>query len=116
VISGNMDKKLAMGALSALGHEQRLDIFRLLMRAEPTGLFAGQVAQSLNAPANTVSSNLAILSQAGLIESEREGRSIRYRAKVQSMQELLSFLTDDCCGGHPSLCLDQSVSKACCGE
>lgn len=111
-----MDKKHALDALSALGHAQRLDIFRLLMRAEPVGVLAGNLAESLNAPANTVSSNLSILSQAGLIESSREGRSIRYRARIQSMQELLSYLTDECCGGHPALCLDRSANRTCCEE
>lgn len=99
-----MDKLQSLVALSALAQETRLDIFRLLTRAEPDGLYAGQIAQALGGRQNTISTNLAILARAGLIRSVREGRSIRYYADLDGMGGLLSFLLDDCCGGNPEAC------------
>lgn len=99
-----MEKKNALTALSALGHEQRLDIFRHLVKAGPEGAVAGDIASALGSLPNTLSANLSLLAQAGLIASEREGRHIRYRADMNTMQALLSFLMEDCCGGDASLC------------
>lgn len=99
-----MEKKSALSALSALGHEQRLDIFRYLVKAGPEGAVAGDIASALEALPNTLSANLSVLSQAGLVAGEREGRNIRYRADMATMQSLLGFLMEDCCGGDASLC------------
>ena len=99
-----MDKSESLVALSALAQETRLDIFRLLTRAEPDGLYAGQIAETLGGRQNTISTNLASLARAGLIRSVREGRSIRYYADLDGMGGLLSFLLDDCCDGNPEAC------------
>ncbi|MDA0662031.1 MAG: helix-turn-helix domain-containing protein [Proteobacteria bacterium] len=99
-----MDKKQTLDALSALSQETRLDVFRLLMKAEPEGLRAGDIAERLGVLQNTMSANLGILERAGLIRGVREGRSIRYVADLDSMRALLRFLMEDCCGGQPELC------------
>lgn len=99
-----MDKMLALEALSALSQETRLDVFRLLVKAGPDGLCAGEIAQRLCVRQNTMSTNLGVLARAGLVRSEREGRSIRYVADLGGMRRLLAFLMQDCCGGHPETC------------
>ena len=99
-----MEKNQAVSTLSALAHGTRIDIIRLLIRAGCNGLPAGQIADALNVRANTLSNNLSILAAAGLVRSEREGRSIRYHARFEAMQHLLGYLMEDCCGGRPDLC------------
>lgn len=110
-----MEKKIALAALSALGHEQRLDIFRYLVQSGPEGVVAGDIATALHTLPNTLSANLSVLSQAGLVIGEREGRNIRYRADMSRMQALIGFLMEDCCGGDPSLCAPVFEQlKSCC--
>lgn len=99
-----MDKTLALAALAALGQETRLDIFRLLLRAGPQGIPAGEIAQRLEAVQNTVSAHLKVLAQAGLIRPEREGRVVRYVADMTAFRDLLAYLMEDCCEGAPELC------------
>lgn len=99
-----MEKKTALAALSALGQEQRLDIFRFLVKAGPSGVVAGDIASALSSLPNTLSANLSVLAQAGLVAGEREGRNIRYRADIDAMQALVGFLMEDCCGGDASVC------------
>jgi DNA-binding transcriptional ArsR family regulator len=99
-----MDKKAAIAALSALAQDTRLDAFRLLVRMEPDGMPAGDIARALDVPTNTLSSHLGLLAQAGLVTSERQGRSIIYHADIGGMSCLLSFLTQECCHGHPEAC------------
>lgn len=105
-----MEKNRALDALSALSHDLRSDVFRLLVKAGPSGMAAGEIAACLDVRPNTLSNNLTILTSADLIRSSREGRSIRYFARMETMRGLLAFLMEDCCGGHPELCqpvLDQ---------
>jgi len=99
-----MELKAATVLLSALGHEGRLAIFRLLVQAGPAGVAAGEIARRLAVIPNTLSANLNILSHAGLIGSRREGRSIIYAADYGAMSGLLGFLMQDCCGGAPEIC------------
>ena len=94
----------AISALAALAQPTRLSIFRLLIKHEPVGVSAGVIAETIGAPHNTLSSHLAILVRSGLLRSSRDGRTIIYRADVEGMQSLISFLIDDCCDGHPELC------------
>jgi arsenate reductase len=103
-ILGYMESLSAIEAFAALSQPTRLDAFRLLTRHEPHGLPAGEVARLLGVPQNTMSSHLAILSRAELIDAERHGRSIIYRADLERVRELASFLVTDCCGGRPELC------------
>lgn len=113
-----MESKIAISALSALGHEGRLGIFRLLIQAGPEGLPAGEIARHLDMLPNTLSANLNLLSQAGLLASQREGRSIIYQANYAGMGRLLSFLIADCCKGAPEICapLTKIITSAaaCC--
>ncbi|KGJ05547.1 transcriptional regulator, ArsR family [Paracoccus halophilus] len=105
-----MEKNRALESLSALAHEIRLDVFRLLIQAGLQGMTAGQIAAALGIRANTLSNNLNILAGAGLVRSTREGRSIRYFPEMEAMRGLLAFLMQDCCGGRAELCqpvLDQ---------
>jgi arsenate reductase len=90
--------------LSALGQETRLEAFRLLVRAAPHGLPAGEIAGRLGVVQNTMSAHLAALARCRLIRAERNGRSIAYRADYASIRELLAFLMEDCCQGAPEIC------------
>jgi ArsR family transcriptional regulator len=108
----------AVTALSALAHEGRLEIFRLLVKAGPAGLPAGEIARATGVLPNTLSSNLNILSVAGLATSRRDGRSIIYAAAYDRMRELLAFLMEDCCAGSAAICapLAEVVSRCCVAE
>ena len=110
-----METISAVTVLSALAHEGRLEVFHLLVKAGPEGLAAGEIARATGVLPNTLSSNLTILSAAGLATSRREGRSIVYAAAYERMRELLAFLVEDCCGGAPSICapLAEVVSRCC---
>jgi ArsR family transcriptional regulator, arsenate/arsenite/antimonite-responsive transcriptional repressor len=100
-----MEIKQAVVALTALAHETRLRIFRLLVPAGQVGIPAGEIAERLNTPSATLTFHLKELTNAGLIESRREGRSIIYSLKCDGMQKLLTFLAKDCCQGQPELCI-----------
>ncbi|MGD9921692.1 MAG: ArsR/SmtB family transcription factor [Pseudorhodoplanes sp.] len=110
-----MDSSAAILALAALAQPTRLDVFRLLVKHEPKGLPAGDIARGLAVPHNTMSSHLSILERAALIASERQGRSIVYRANLNTLQSMTLFLLQDCCGSEPWLCaaLIESI-KPCC--
>lgn len=99
-----METNAAIEALAALAHPGRLAVFRLLVQAGPEGLAAGDIARRLDTPANTMSSQLAILSRAGLIGAQRESRSIIYSADYARVGGLLNFLMEDCCQGRAELC------------
>ena len=114
-----METKEAASILSALALDARLSIFRLLVRAGPEGVRAGDIAQAVGAPGSTLSANLNILSHAGLIEGRREGRAIIYTARYDRMRDVLSFLLDDCCNGRPEICrplMDIATRAACCAD
>lgn len=91
------DTRAALAAFSALSQETRLEAFRLLVKAEPDGLPAGEVARRLDVPQNTMSAHLSTLTGSGLVLSRREGRSIIYRADLTAMRGLTAFLLEDCC-------------------
>ncbi|WP_072396837.1 metalloregulator ArsR/SmtB family transcription factor [Hyphomicrobium sp. CS1GBMeth3] len=99
-----MDIDTAATALAALAHEQRLRIFRLLVRTGPNGLPAGEIAEQVGATPTGASFHLKELDRAGLIHATRQGRYIRYAVHVEGMRKLLDFLTEDCCQGQPELC------------
>ncbi len=93
-----------MAGLGALSQTTRLDTFRLLVRHEPEGLPAGEVARQLDVPQNTMSAHLAVLARSGLVRSERRSRSIIYRADLDALRGLMLFLVKDCCEGRAELC------------
>ena len=109
-----MESSHAIAALSALAQPTRLECFRLLVRHEPQGLSAGELARALDVPANTLSAHLTILSHAGLVAGERDGRSIIYRANLERMRALTLFLLKDCCGGRAELCAPLVAELAPC--
>jgi ArsR family transcriptional regulator, arsenate/arsenite/antimonite-responsive transcriptional repressor len=83
-------------------------IFRLLVPTGEIGIPAGEIAERLDIPSATLTFHLKELTNAGLVESRREGRSIIYSLRVKGMQELLSFLANDCCQSQPELCIPTS--------
>ena len=99
-----MDSTQALDAFSALSQQTRLDVFRLLVKAGTNGLLSGEIGERLEVRQNTMSANLTVLLRAGLIRNERQGRTIRYYANFETMNGLLAFLMEDCCGGRPDLC------------
>jgi len=109
-----MNSSDGLAALAALAQETRLAAFRLLVKHEPCGLAAGELARALNVPANTLSTHLAILARAGLATSERRSRVIQYRADLARLRELVLFLAKDCCGGRTELCEPLVAELACC--
>ncbi|MDX3927213.1 MAG: metalloregulator ArsR/SmtB family transcription factor [Shinella sp.] len=98
-----METKEAIAAFAALAQPTRLETFRLLVKHEPDGVPAGELARHLGVPQNTMSTHLAALSRAGLIKSERRSRSIIYRAELDCFRELTLFMVQDCCGGNDEL-------------
>lgn len=112
-----METTTAVAALSALAHPGRLEVFRLLVRAGPEGMAAGDIARATGSLANTLSTNLGILAGAGLATSRREGRSIVYAAGYDRMGELLAFLVEDCCCGRAEICTPLAeVTSRCVAE
>lgn len=112
-----METEAAVHRLSALSQENRLAVFRLLVKAGAEGVAAGEIARTLGVPPNTLSAQLAILSNAGLVRSRREGRSIIYFADYGGMSELLVFLMEDCCQGRSEVCAplaDAATRIVCC--
>ena len=104
-----MKPDLVIASLSALAQEHRLALFRLLVQAGEDGMAAGRIAEALGLPNSSLSFHLAQLQAAGLIEQERQGRSLIYRADYSVMNGLVAYLTENCCGGAP--CADGRASK-----
>ncbi len=110
-----METTDAVQRLSALAQDARLELFRLLVKAGPLGLAAGEIARRLDAAPNTTSAQLLLLSNAGLICARRDGRSIIYSVDFAAMSELLVYLTEDCCGGRAEVCAPLAdVARRCC--
>lgn len=99
-----METEEAVLALAALSQPTRLEAFRTLVRHEPDGLAAGDLARLLEVPSNTLSAHLSILTRARLVTSERHSRSIVYRANLTEFRDVAVFLLRDCCGGRPEVC------------
>jgi len=97
--------------LSALANEHRLAAFRLLVKAGPEGLSAGEIASTLGLAASSLSFHLSHLENAGMVSGTRAGRNILYRLETTAMRDLLGFLTEDCCQGRPELCAELPVCE-----
>jgi ArsR family transcriptional regulator len=106
-----MEQEKAILALAALAQSTRMDVFKLLVKYEPEGLAAGDIAKLLTVPQNTMSAHLAVLARADLVMSERKSRSIIYRANLAAFQNLTSFMVEDCCGGRADLCAPATTCK-----
>ena len=113
-----MDDDSGVTALSALAQPTRLEVFRLLMRHEPDGLLAGEIARRLGVPHNTMSTHLAILNRAGLVACEKQSRTMTYRAQLPAVRALVIYLLRYCCGGQPELCdlLVKDLTPCCTTE
>jgi len=110
-----MDRTGVVDTLGCLAQVTRLEVFRLLVAAEPRGLAAGDIAQALSVPHNTLSNHLAILTRAELVWGERRSRNIIYRASLATLSQALTYLVRDCCGGHPEICAPlASRLESCC--
>lgn len=96
-----METKLAVKALAAIAHESRLVAYRHLVQAGPAGLPAGQLAELMGIPPSSLSFHLKELVNADLLTSSQEGRFVFYSVKYDSMTKLLTYLTENCCGGNP---------------
>lgn len=109
-----METATAIAALAALAQDTRLATFRLLVRHEPAGMAAGEIAHHLDVPQNTMSAHLATLTRAGLVKPDRQSRSIIYRVDLDRLRALTLFLVKDCCAGRPELCMPLIAELAPC--
>jgi DNA-binding transcriptional ArsR family regulator len=107
-----MESSSALRKLSALAQESRLAVFRLLVKSGEQGVAAGEIARTLQITPNTLSAQLLILANAGLVTSRRQGRSIIYAADYTSMSGLLLYLMEDCCQGRPEVCAPMAQAAA----
>jgi DNA-binding transcriptional ArsR family regulator len=112
-----MHDDIAVAALSALAHGDRLAAFRMLVRAGPSGMASGDIATALAIPPTRMSFHLATLERSRLLRSWRDGRRVLYAASYEDMRQLLAFLTEDCCSGSPEICGDLgSFASSCKAE
>jgi ArsR family transcriptional regulator, arsenate/arsenite/antimonite-responsive transcriptional repressor len=109
-----MEEKQALSCLSALAHETRLAVFRLLVQQGPSGMPAGEIALRLSVASPTLSFHLKELERAGLIRATRQQRQIIYATDYPGMRALIDFIMRDCCQGRPELCGGTAVSA--CGD
>ena len=112
-----LSQSAALAQLSALAQESRLALFRVLIKSGPDGLPAGEISAALGVPPNTLSAQLTLLSNAGLIEGTRQGRSIIYKAQHSAISGLIVFLMEDCCQGRSEICAPvlEAAQSHCCG-
>ena len=110
-----MENEHAILAMAALAQNTRLAAFKILVKHEPDGLPAGDLARLLEVPQNTLSAHLSILTRARLVTSERRSRSIVYRANLTEFRDVAVFLLRDCCGGRPEVCepVVESLQSCC---
>jgi DNA-binding transcriptional ArsR family regulator len=110
-----MELQISVKRLSALAQEARLEVFRLLVKAGPDGMAAGEIARACDTAPNTTSAQLLVLSNAGLVRARRAGRSIIYTVDYDAMRDLLVYLTEDCCGGRAEICAPlAAIATQCC--
>lgn len=107
-----MDKTTATTVFDSLASGVRLDVYRLLVRKGAAGMVAGEIATTLDVPPANLSFHLKALTHASLVSVEQEGRFQRYRANMPLMLELIAYLTEECCAGHPEQCLGPGAVAA----
>lgn len=108
-----MDERQALFAFGAMSQETRLRIVRLLVKAGPDGVAAGDIASAMEVSPSNVSFHLKELERAGLIAARRASRSIVYSADFEALSGLIRFLMEDCCSGRPEIC-EPALAPACC--
>lgn len=99
-----VETKHASKIFEALSSDVRLDLFRLLVKNAPDGLVAGDIAKQLHIPSTNLSFHLKAVVQSGLVDVEREGRFMRYKANIPLMLDIIAYLTSECCSGNPAQC------------
>lgn len=109
-----MDTNQAIDAFAALSQPTRIEALRILIKTGADGMLAGDLGDLMEVRQNTMSANLSVLLNAGLVRNEREGRSIRYFADFEGLRGVLAFLMEDCCGGKPELC-QPILNEIACG-
>ena len=107
-----MEKMLAVSIFESLSSGVRLDVYRLLVRTGPEGMVAGEIGSTLGVPPTNLSFHLKALASVGLVSAAQEGRFQRYRANLLLMRELIAYLTDECCSGHPEQCAEIRPGRA----
>ncbi|MEQ8332471.1 metalloregulator ArsR/SmtB family transcription factor [Nisaea sp.] len=110
-----MNDHEAIAALGALAQESRLQVYRRLMKAGPSGISAGDLAEQIGVSRSSLSFHIAQLERAGLVQARKQHRNIFYSVEIDAMRQLLIFLTQDCCNGSPDICGDLVVTAAFCG-
>ena len=108
-----MEKLIAVRIFESLSSGIRLDIYRLLVKRGLDGMVSGQIASALDLPPNNTSFHLKAMTQTGLLSVEQEGRFQRYRANIPLMLDLIGYLTEECCAGHPEHCIDLRAASSC---
>lgn len=108
-----MEKNIALTVFESLSSGTRLDVFRLLVKQGPAGMVAGEIAAALDVPPNNLSFHLKALTQSRLLTCQQEGRFQRYRADIPLMLDLIAYLTEECCSGHPEQCADMRAASSC---
>jgi len=108
-----VDKSDAIAVFESLSSGVRLDAYRLLVKQGPGGMVAGEIGSALDVPPTNLSFHLKALTQAGLLTVVQEGRYLRYRANLALIQDLIGFLTAECCSGHPEQCAPVCPPVSC---
>ena len=108
-----MDTSSAVKIFESLSSGIRLDIYRLLVKTGPAGLVAGEISAALALPPTNLSFHLKALTQSQMLSVVQEGRFLRYRANMALMQDLIAYLSAECCSGHPELCAELCQPPAC---
>ena len=109
-----MEKQSATQIFESLSSGVRLDVFRLLVKRGPEGMVAGEIASTLEIPPTNLSFHLKALTQARLLAVTQEGRFQRYRANIPLMLDMIAYLTEECCSGHPEQCAELRHASSCC--
>lgn len=108
-----MEKITATTIFESLSSGVRLDVYRLLVKQGLEGMVAGEIAATLNVPPTNLSFHLKALTQARMVTVEQEGRFQRYRANIALMLDLIAYLTEECCAGHPEQCAGLRQASSC---
>ena len=108
-----MNKEIATKVFESLASGIRLEVYRLLVKTGLEGMVAGQIASELAIAPNNLSFHLKAMTHAGLLSVAQEGRFQRYRANIPLMLELIAYLTEECCAGHPEQCASLRSASGC---
>ena len=108
-----MNKEIATKVFESLASGIRLEVYRLVVKTGLEGMVAGQIASELAIAPNNLSFHLKAMTHAGLLSVEQEGRFQRYRANIPLMLELIAYLTEECCAGHPEQCASLRNASGC---